>query len=356
MRKIAVVIPHSHTWLWTSTCLATLKKYPPKANGFEVQVVLVDNSWDWSPSRRIATDTPLGDGVTVWNNTKPNKFHASALDDVIDNFDFDYMMALETDVVALHQDWLQWFVDMIEDGGRFAVGHWHHERFMNPSCTIYRGSVLREMNAWCKANTSHEMRWGQTFEKVMLLNPGDIAWVAGPFAEKRGFPEGSTPVQRPSGQEKGFGWYEPGQMLYHWATNQGYHYMVCNTAHTEFNGAPSHTLYGKAQNEASSGPLEMNELWERGYTAHLWGGTRALDILKHPVSDQFVLNHMDYWLQREARFFQQAVPQDIQAQIVSLIKEHRWHTRNIGGNPIEPRDHEAADFVESIYRKSGLPL
>lgn len=355
MRKICVVVPHSHSFFWTGTCLSTLKKYPPLANGFEVQIVVVDNS-PWSPSIKGITETRLGEGVTVHNNTKPNKFHASALDDVIDHFDFDYMMALETDVVALHQDWLQWFVDMIEDGGRFAVGHWHHERFMNPSCTIYRGSVLREMNAWCKSNTSDLMRWGHNFEKTMRLNPGDLAWVAGPFAEKRGFPEGATPVQRPSGQEKGFGWYEPGQMLFHWATNQGYPYMVCQTAHTEFNGAPAHTLYGKSQQEATPGPLELHELWERAYTAHLWGGTRALDILKHPVSDQFVQSHTEYWLAREARFWMNAVEPDIQAQTIELIREHGWHTRSIGGGPVEDRDREAAKFVSDIYRRAGIPL
>lgn len=355
MRKILIAIPHSHSWLWTQTCLATLKKYPPKAAGFEGQIVVVNNS-PWSPSIKGISETVLGEGVTIHQNTKPNKFHASALDDVVDHFEFDYLMALETDVVALHADWLQWFVGMIEDGDRFAVGHWHHESFVNPSCTIYRGAVLREMNAWCKANTSDEMRWGDRFQNVMKLTPGDREWVCGPFADKRGWPEGTELKQRPSGQSKGFGWYEPGQMLHHWAVERGYPYMVCNTAHTEFNGAPAHTLYGKDQASATAGPLELHELWETAYTAHLWGGTRALDILKHPVSDQFVRNHTEYWLAREARFWLHAVPVEVQAQTINLIAEHGWHTTSIGGDPVNDRDREAAAFVTDIYRRAGIPL
>lgn len=356
MKKIVIAIPHSHSWFWTQTCVASLHRYPPKAEGFETQIVVVDNS-QWSPAIRGITDTRLGEGVTVWANTKTNPFHASALDDVVCHFEFDYLMALETDVVALSPEWLQWFVNLIEDGGRFAVGHWHHEQFVNPSCTIYRGDVLREMNVWCRANTSEEMRWGLDFSSSMLLNPGDLAWVAGPFAEKRGFPQGHQCVHRPSGQQKGFGWYEPGQQLFHWATDRGYPYMVCNTAHTEQSaGRPDHTLYGKDQQSASSSPLEMAQLWGRGYTAHLWGGTRALDIIKHEVSDQFVRNSTPAWLRREARFWKEAVPQDVQEQTLALIRQHRWHYRGQGTAEVTDRDRAAAAYVESIYREEGIAL
>ncbi len=356
MKKICIAIPASHAWLWPQTCISSLLRYPPKAEGFEVQIVVVDNSWNWSPSIRGITETRLGDGVTIHNNTKLNKFHASALDDVIEHFEFDYLMALETDVVALHKDWLQWFVTMIEDGGRFAVGHWHHESFVNPSCTIYRGDVLREMNAWCKANTSEEQRWGDNFEKSMKLNPGDLGWVNGPFADKRGWPEGHRNALEPSGKSKGFGWYEPGQMLFHWATDRGYPYMVCNTSHTEVSGAPAQTIYGQNQPDLATDQLELHQLWERGYTAHLWGGTRALDIIKHSVSDQFVLKQTPIWLRREARFWLEAVDADVREKTIELIKTHGWHTQSLGGPGGVERDAEAARYVNSIYREAGIPI
>ncbi len=356
MKKIVVAIPHSHSWFWTQTCVAQLKKYPPIAKDFSIDIVVVDNS-PWSPAIKGITQTSLGDGVSVFANSKPNKFHASALDWVVDNLSFDYLMAFETDVVPLHADWLQWFVDCIEKSrDYFAVGHWHHEQFVNPSCTIYRGDVLKEMNAWCKANTSDEQRWGENFSKVMKLGPRDVEWVAGAFADKRGWPEGTVLDPAPSGQFKGFGWYEPGQMLHHWAVQHRYNYMECQTAHTMVDGCPVHTIYGVDQTYAPRRSLDFNELDNRGYAAHLWGGTRALDIIKHDVTDGFVKSHLEGWLTREARFWQQAVNPSIQEMTVELIKEHRWHTQGCGTPEVTQRDHNAADYVESIYRKAGIPL
>src|SRR6185436_6492690 len=180
MKKIVVVIPHSHTWLWTQTCVAALHRNPPKANDCEVEICVVDNSYEWSPAIKGIAETKLGEGIKLWANHKANKFHASALDDIVDNVEFDLLMALETDVLALRPDWLQWFVDILGDQ-HFAAGHWHHEQFINPSCTLYRGSVLREMNAWCKANTKAELRWGNNFDDVLEIPEEDVAWIAGPF-------------------------------------------------------------------------------------------------------------------------------------------------------------------------------
>jgi hypothetical protein len=356
MKKIVVVVPGSHAWLWPQTCLATLAKYPPKAEGFEVDIIYVDNSWDWSPSKMgVRLMQERMPDLVYMENSKHNKFHASALDEVVDYLDFDYMMALETDVVALHPDWLQWFVNQIEESSeRFAVGHWHHEQFVNPSCTIYRGDVLRKMNDWCKANKSEEQRWGSSFEKHMKLNPGDIDWVNGPFADKRGWPEGTVLNSKPSGQEKGFGWYEPGQMLHHWAVNEGYNYMVCNTAHTEVDGCPVHTIYGQSQQNAPQVSLELEQLWHTGYAAHLWGGTRALDIIKHDVTDQFVKSHISQWCQREARFWKQAVPEEIQEQTIELIRQYGWHTKGLGTPETTDRDRAAGKQAEAEYAKAGV--
>src|SRR5205085_4386577 len=137
-------------------------------------------------------------------NIRSNKFHASALDCVVEEFDFDYLVALETDVLALRPTWLQWFVDQMRPND-YAVGHWHHEQFINPSCTLYRGSVLRDMDRWCKAHLDpNVLRWGPLFGRTAPLdnnlplseNPESVLtglkdWIAGPFAEKRGWPAGT---------------------------------------------------------------------------------------------------------------------------------------------------------------------
>ena len=220
MKRIVVAIPHSHTWFWTQTCLASIVRNPPQAVGYEVEIVVVDNS-PWSPAIRgvgVVCPTPFSiedAPLSVLDNYKTNKFHASALDCVVEKYDFDYLMALETDVLALKPSWLQWFVDQMRPTD-FAVGMWHHEQFINPSCTLYRGSVLRDMMRWCKDKAPQdELRWGPDFSKTAPLdnnlpmseNPAVVLqglkdWIAGPFAEKRGWPEGTILKEKPSGQDR----------------------------------------------------------------------------------------------------------------------------------------------------------
>lgn len=355
MKKIVVAIPHSHTFFWTQTCISSLLRFPPIAEGFETEIVVVDNSHLWSPAIRGITETRLGDGITVLNNYKANQFHASALDCVVESMEFDFLMALETDVCALRPTWLQWFVDQIGEKA-FAVGHWHHESFVNPSCTLYRGSVLREMNAWCKANTAAEMRWGVNYEQTAPLNASDVGWIAGAFAEKRGWPAGTQMAEHPSGRDKGPGWYEPGQILYHWAKREGLPHVVCQTATTTVppDAMPTQTFYGMAAPLEKT--LELDEMTGLAETVHMWGGTRALDILKHPSECGFVKKNTPFWLEREARFWRQSVPEDVQAQTIELIHRHRWHMKGQGTEFITLRDWEAVAEVEKHYRNGGVPL
>ena len=184
MKKVVVAIPHSHSWFWTQTCIASLARNPPRADGCEVEIVVVDNS-PWSPAIRGISDTVLGNHVEIVLNHKSNKFHASALDCVVEDFEFDYLMAMETDVLALRPTWLQWFMDLMKETD-FAVGMWHHESFVNPSCTLYRGDVLREMSKWCKGTLylpkpggsegtmsvapQDELCWGPEFRKFAPLD------------------------------------------------------------------------------------------------------------------------------------------------------------------------------------------
>ena len=329
-------------------------------------VVVVDNS-PWSPAIRGITETRLGDGVEVLQNYKTNKFHASALDCVVESREFDYLMALETDVLALRPGWLQWFVNQMRDTD-YAVGMWHHEQFVNPSCTLYRGDVLRKMDSWCKRHpTPNALRWGPRFGKTAPLdnnlplseNPAAVLqglkdWIAGPFAEKRGWPAGTELAEAPSGQLKGPGWYEPGQQLHHWAVDEGYTYTVCPSLTTKrADDLPLQTLYGATMPDPQR-QLEAVEMFGNAETAHLWGGTRALDILKHPVTCQFVKANTPMWLAREARFWRQVVPEDVQEQTLALIRDFGWHTTGQGSDHVSDRDREAAEFVRQCYAEGGV--
>lgn len=370
MHRIIVAIPHSHTWFWTASCVSSLIKNPPILEGFDVKVVIVDNS-PWSPAIKGITETSLLKRLQFINfevidNHKSNKFHASALDCVVEKYDFDYMMAMETDVLALRPSWLWWFMNQMRPKD-FAVGMWHHEQFVNPSCTLYRGQVLKEMMDWCANDAPQdELRWGDRFIKTGPLDinhsPGDPAlsnmkrWIAGPFAEKRGWPVGTELREKPSGQEKGPGWYEPGQQLHHWAVENGHTYTICDTttAHRE-PGLPIETLYGSlVRGRNPNDDQEAVQILGIAETAHMWGGTRALDILKHPVTCEFVKKNTPYWLAREARFWRNIVPEDVRNHTLELIREHGWHITGQGTNYVTERDKEAAEYVRSCYRIGGV--
>lgn len=377
MKKIVVAIPHSHTWFWTQTCLASLVQNPPKAAGYSIEVVIIDNS-PWSPAimgvnkvlpvpnlmERLAQHI---DSVQVVPNYKSNKFHASALDCIVAKFDFDYLMALETDVLALRPTWLEWFMQQMRPKD-FAVGHWHHERFINPSCTLYRGEVLRDMAAWCLTEAPQdELRWGERFSQTAPLdnnlplseNPATVLqgmkdWIGGPFAEKRGWPDGTVLLEAPSGQLKGPGWYEPGQQLHHFAVEAGYTYTVCPTLTTKRqDDLPLQTMYGALIPDPQR-QLEVSELLGNAETAHMWGGTRALDILKHPVTCNFVKSNTTMWLAREARFWKSIVPLDIQLHTLELIRKYGWHITGQGSDHVSDRDLEAAEYVRQCYEEGGV--
>lgn len=374
MNKVIVAIPHSHAWFWLQTCVSSLLRCPPRAEECDVEVVVVDNS-PWSPAIRGLTDTDLWTGhltgsnvgLTIVPNRKSNKFHASALDCVVEDFEFDYLMALETDVLALRHDWLQWFVDQLRSTD-YAVGMWHHERFVNPSCTLYRGDVLRRMAEWCRSNQEPNLlRWGPVFGKSQCVSDRQperdyrewygehIDWIAGPFAEKRGWPAGTELREKPSGQLKGPGWYEPGQQLHHWAVEAGYTYTVCPSLTTEVDGVPVQTLYGPSAGMPDpQRQLEAGEMAGVACAAHLWGGTRALDIIKHDVTCQFVQGNTPRWLAREARFWRQVVPPDVQAATLDLIREYGFHYTGQGTDHVTQRDRDAAEYVRACYAEGGV--
>lgn len=368
MKRIIVAIPHSHTWFWTQTCLASLVRNPPKAEGYDVKIVIVNNS-PWSPAIEGALLFATQLNADVFVNPKSNKFHASALDAVVERYDCDLFMALETDVLALRPTWLQWFVSQMKCHD-FAVGHWHHEQFVNPSCTLYDGEVLRAMSEWCAYRAPQdELRWGEKFSLTAPLdnnlplseNPASVLqglkdWISGPFAEKRGWPEGTTLIESPSGQLKGPGWYEPGQQLHHFAVQAGYTYTVCPTLTTKrADHMPLQTLYGSTMPDPER-QLEARELFGNAETAHMWGGTRALDILKHPVTCQFVGSNTPFWLAREARYWRETIPNNIQEHTLSLINRLGWHITGQGSDHISERDYEAAAFVQRCYADGGINL
>lgn len=338
--KILIAAAHSHTWFWTQSFITTLNRFRPKMDGVEIQVVLVDNSWPWSPTIKGIEDTALAEGITILKNPKPNKFHPSALDAAMNTFECDLFMALETDVQILRHGWLDEFVRRLGPND-YAVGAWHHEQFVNPSCTLYRASVIREMKKWCDAKPNLLAYWGDGFATAtdIEIHPEQHP---GPFEERRGWAPNSAMKVSPSGQRKGPGWYEPGQALHHWATEAGHTVSVMDTHTTrdDQRQIPTGTYYenGRPPNDAHM-------------AVHLWAGTRALDLLKHSVTDPAVYNNMFWWMDREAKLWLRTVDKDVQAKTVKMVRELGWYTR-----AMDDREREAVTRINHGYREAGIPI
>lgn len=338
-KKIIIVIPFSHTWFLAQTCLAKLKQF--KTGIKYVEIVVVDSSYEWSPAINGIEKTSLFNNsmdkdILIFRNQRHSKYHATSLDYIIECFDADYLFTMETDVLICRDGWLKWYLDKMKKG-IYAVGHWHGEEFVNPSATLYDMSILKKAQKEFRANKDPNMYWGKNFKKSKPVDKGFLDDV-GAFSEVRGFKPDTVLKKQPTGQLRGPGWYEPGQQLYHWAVENGYGYEIVNTRHEvdEERQIPIGTFY-------------TDRKIENSYLVHLWGGTRALDLLKHEISDPTVINNMEYWLRREGLYWKLVVPKDVQKNTIKLIKKYGWYTK-------QPSDREkkAVECIESIYRKVGI--
>ena len=261
MKRIIVAVPHSHTWLWTQICLTGLGRFPPKAEGFECKTILVDNSWEWSPSILGVVDTKLNEVASIVRNDAPLKLHGSALDSVLRWFECDYLMALETDVLALREGWLQWFVDQMAPDA-YAVGALREDgdKWLSVSCTLYNASVLRTMDQ--------------------------------PFAEKRGDE-----------------WWEPGKWITYQCRAKGIPEVICPSRLTgRHNALPLGTDYG---------PGQIVHLWA--------GSRASEPLRIPLEGDRFVIDNAEFLLRREARYWLDTVDADMRTHTLDMIRRCGFH-------------------------------
>jgi len=293
----------------------------------------------------LSTRDDLPFPIEVSQNDRYSKWHGTALDHVIENYDADYLFTMESDVLVLSDEWLTFFIDKMEKhyGSKenFSVGHWHGEGFINPSATLYRMDLLKQALKDFRANKDPMMYWGPNFERSENILPHYDRFLedVGPFSEKRGWPPGTNlKGPAPSGQMRGPGWYEPAQQLHHWAVEKGFDFLKVPCRHDidPSRAIPVGTFYGEDPDYQ---------------IVHLWGGTRALDLLKHPVSDPTVINNMGFWLQREAEIWNQIVPSDMQEITKELMRNKGWYNR-----PMTEREEAAVKLVMGHYEKGGLIL
>lgn len=195
---------------------------------------------------------------------------------------------------------------------------------INPSGTIYRKDMLLKYHKEVRDNDENVFYHpkGNKHGTDGGMDP-TIKDVAGVFSETRGL-KNPTEQQKEAmlrGAAPHVAWFEPGAYLYVRSIGEyGAIHVPCDHIYTDYGGyrAPEGTYYG-GRNDCKF--------------KHLWGGTRARDYLKHPVTDGFIKGCAPHWLKREDNIWKENVPEnyhDIVHQIAIESNEEQKMRENLG--------------------------
>lgn len=315
-KRIAVAVVHGHAAKWLQTCIYSLKE---SKNEIPFDI-FIPCTWPDHPSIKALTETDLGKGVKIFDCKARKHSHATGLDEVLDmiarNPRYDFMFTTETDCRACRDGWLDWFYKYVTvDQGRGMAGFFWEEGSshfnINPSATIYRKSMLLKYHREVKKNNSG-MFWhprGNKHDTDGGMDPS-IKKVAGVFSETRGIenpnPHQLKAILRGVPQAS---WFEPGAWLYYRMLGEyGGVHLPCDHIYQSVAGynTPEGTYYGRKPNP---------------YFIHYWGGTRAWDHLKHPVTDQFVKSCSPHWIRREHAVWERTVPEKYRKIMDEIYEE-----------------------------------
>lgn len=319
MSRIAIALVHGHAAKWLQVAMYSLQNNPNQI-GYDIFVAV---TWPDHPSLKAITENDLCKNVTFIPCTIRLHSHATGLDQILDHIadkdEYDYMFAMEDDCRICRPIWLDWYLSFMKDESIGMAGFFWHEGAnhfnINPSATLYRKSMLLKYHKEAREN-DEGMFWhprGNRPDTDGGMDP-TIKDVAGVFSETRG-------IKDPSPQQKDVilkgvpqaAWYEPGAWLYCRSVGEyGGVAVPCDHLYMSYKGkigvhtAPEATYYG-----GKADP----------YVTHYWGGTRAWDHLKHPVSDLFVKNCSPLWLDREDVIWRQTVPEHYRGIMDEVYKE-----------------------------------
>jgi hypothetical protein len=315
MSRVAIALSHGHAAKWLQVIVNSLKTMDNDTDAD----IYVAATWPGHPSIKAITETSLGDNVTLMDCVRRKTSHATGLDEILEliwDKDYEFMFACETDCLACKPGWLDWYVQFMDGkpnvgmaGFFWQEGTNHYN--INPSATLYRIDMLKKYHTEVTDNME-DVFWhprGNRSGSDPGMDPS-IKNVAGVFSETRGIKEPSP--QQKAEIEKGVpqaAWFEPGAWLYYRSLGEYEHVKVpVDHIYAKWAGgrAPEGTYYG--------GKADPQFI-------HFWGGTRAWDHLKHPVSDRFVKGCSPQWLDRENKIWEQTVPEEHKRVIGTIYSE-----------------------------------
>lgn len=318
--KIAIAMAHGHAAKWLQICLTSLQMIK---NDVEADIYIAA-TWPDHPTLRIITETDLGRNIKIIPCTIRLHSHATGLDQILDYIsdkNYDYMFTMETDCIAVKDNWLDWYLSFMENesigmaGFFWAEGTNHFN--INPSGTIYRMDMLLKYHKEVRENNEN-MFWhpnGNKHGNDGGMDPS-IKDVAGVFSETRG-------IKNPTPQQinvilKGVpqaAWYEPGAWLYCRSVGEYGGVSVPFDHIYRMYGrhrAPEATYYG------TKADIKF---------IHFWGGTRCYDFLKHEVNDRFVSECAPLWMEREHDLWKEYVPEEYKRIIPSIYEEMNFEEK-----------------------------
>ena len=315
MSRVAIAMSHGHAAKWLQVIITSLKSHK---NEIEADIY-VAATWPGHPSIKALTETELGKNISVMDCVRRKQSHATGLDEILEliwDKDYEFMFTCETDCMACKDGWLDWYYNFMKDdpligmaGFFWKEGTNHYN--INPSATLYRIDMLKKYHAEVTAN-NEGMFWhprGNRADTDGGMDP-TIKVVAGVFSETRGI-KNPSPVQEKEilqGVPQA-AWFEPGAWLYYRSLGEYKHVAVpVEHIYARWAGgrAPEGTYYGSKANPNF---------------IHFWGGTRAWDHLKHPVSDMFVKGCSPQWLDREHNVWMRVVSSENREIVEEIYQE-----------------------------------
>jgi len=146
--KFSVIIPHYLTYDMTAYSVGQFLKYK---DGHEVDIIVVDNSF---PHDSIKSLDPFKDQIRVLEPPKDVlSSHGIAIDHAMMYVDSEWVIAAESDSFPTKAGWLNYFVDLIEQGydGAGSVLDLSGGRYMHPCGMLFNFNSWHENYHVCKS-------------------------------------------------------------------------------------------------------------------------------------------------------------------------------------------------------------
>lgn len=301
MKPFTICIPYSRTITWLQILLCSLAENTVFDDIEDIYIL--NNGPEVDDSLLLTWELGYYEKCKCRGLRPPPEFrsHAGCMDWVLKHISTPYFMMLESDCRVFKKDWLKNFLDPISKDNLVAMAGWYwsvpvgDRNYIGPGATIYNTEIVKKIESEVRHNKSLTFCYGDGLKKRYKIIGRSQEMIEeyklGPFSEFRGFHDIWLDYD-----EKW--WMEPCAWLYY----------RC-----------------RSQYECVELPAVYEEHLEKGvmvadgthyghpdtYLTHYWGGTVSYDWQKHPVTAEWQLRVLPFWIDRERKIWEEVVPAEI---------------------------------------------